>query len=1765
MTRFPPPPPKSSVFLRKTALNSNKPLFFNRSNISILTAAVISALAANSQAAVPQASPFSAVPSYLENKQNSATTSTITYEKPITYTKTKTETERRNASRTDIITTTETSSGDYEKLTAHYTIQIPQTRTVTKEKKVTTASSTVKPRMLLIFDDSGSMTQTQITNDVSDLKEEKGYVCRDVLVKTGKKNSDDSRNGTLICSIQNLMRDPKYSDGILWQAFTINGDGGAGIRRTPLSPNWTNGKDLYDGYISKIGTANAATPTTAAYVWAANEMFRNIKYSCQKNFMVVLADGDTNFDTYEPHLLGQTSGFFNLIAANGSFPFESSQAAWQIPALRSIYELQGDDTTSIYKHLPSNYHFAMPTYVAAKHSGAACLTWAANGNWCPWNKQNPDERAYLYLTSNKGDKCKNLFTPTSSSWALHEQYCGMSNKWNGIYNGIEYFSDKLYNKDLKPDTERDIEGNPFAGKQNIQTFSIAFGNHMSAQGEAYVIEAARVDDKFKNKNPNHRRRNPGNDGDGYAYYPETGYYYVSGSAELKEVFSEIFDNVLSTSVSTSSSNSSISNSAVSTVANTGDAQFVKGETTKETVTNTTPNKPDIDTDYGDTSYGEVSTSQADDENTTSSPSSTTQTNRKTESLYATSVATPINISTLNLDVSMFPDAIKSTADDEDTSAAERIESGYGVIATLGINTGNWASYFAFFPMFNIQLDNSKKVYSVVSQDKYTCTLTGYTTDKNNYTCYWKDDYLYPTYPSKRRLLMQVPDGSDYAEFGLTDNGKKNNEKHAIYKNFGFTENSEFDTGFLPWILRDGTVSDKQIEENVEKLALSERLVTKYRDRLDNTKNAIERQMGDVVDSSPITIPEYEPINSKTPRDRAKYMLVGANDGMLYAYKRNTSSNSPYQLDFNYLPYKMPRERYAASNSSSFTTFLETLGNVLPLSVASSDYGTAANEHIYGINGALEQIRTASLVKNIDGKTSNQLRERVNFVTGTMGQGGRGVFSLLAIGRSPKDNISAVGFDDELTKGGNWENFNDSATTENLNNPQEKSINLGYTINIPVVSKTATDWTNEQCVIATSCSRTDADSCSESIKQLGSCSSGTTETLTMPKAYPNRGEIRYTTFVANGFPTGDKIQSFTSNVSYRDNHDSAPTLYIFDSLGLNFKVADFNSTHDPAVNAETKAGDLIKKISVPNPTENAYQINTLGSPTVVDIDFDGIADVVYAGDYSGDLWRFDLRGKVSDWQAMKIFSGSPTQPITAAPAVYRILTKKLQGEQYMVAFGTGSDVYREDRQETEPQQRIYAIRDDLRVTPSTVNQSNLKFENSPSGEKVTIKYPISASNLKQRSFSTRTRKGNLERIATKQESTVGFDKDGNFSGYGWYIDLEAGEAGISSSERVIAKPQMVTSAVFFTSRKYDLRNLGQTTSSETVNQSDKTTQEGDWIQNDAEWSDWTEVADSLKKTEGTPTSLSRTLNNSDNTTASNNIEMDEAKQKTLAEKFQGDVACGTSEIDQETGLLIKVECGDWQDEAGYDNITEDDARWKLVQSNVSENPNASKLEESCSEGDAKSDIFQIKHLQNRVKKLVFDVTSTQGTGTAIETITTQKDLLEWIEERTRNITLTKTDIETWDVSTTVETESRGSVEGETWFFAVDILTGGNLETSGVKVAPPYDTDEEEPDPVLIGLHYNKITSPAIIQPVEEAMNVENAISVNGEYRSGDDQDMTVSPQGFAEKFQDNRCMKAKSLNAILNANPDPEFVGILPPPCHGVFMRTSLREIRGIWK
>lgn len=528
--------------------------------------------------------------------------------------------------------------------------------------------------------------------------------------------------------------------------------------------------------------------------------------------------------------------------------------------------------------------------------------------------------------------------------------------------------------------------------------------------------------------------------------------------------------------------------------------------------------------------------------------------------------------------------------------------------------------------------------------------------------------------------LSVPaDYTSQRKIILNNGGKNywidNSTASEAARDFGFANLDEFRQGFLPWIARRN-VSDKEIEQQVKNLRLRQRTVSEYRVRTENAGDD-KRQMGDVLDADVVSI------------DGAKYIMTGANDGMVYLFEETGNSNKPYALKLNYIPGAMERE-------GSDDTLMKNMPNL-----AKSDYGLPSNPHMYGVNGGISFVKTPKYAEGGE-------RHQRTVAFGAMGQGGRGVYALnisgcertLASGACNKVGLESNTLVSSVPL---WESQKGQANT------------LGYTIGRPFMYGLAKTWNQNTPTVAR--------------------------------------DVILAGFVANGH------QAANQNIAY----DDKPSLYIYNMLGEELGTDITRG----ALQSSGSAGELITKLQA----QDADSKGALASPIGYDIENDGIIDVLYAGDYFGDLYRFDLRGNQSDWTVKKIYDGNSLRPITAAPVVYR----DTDVNKPIIAFGTGSDLYEKDRYRVA-QQGFFAIYDDL-----------------------TNKNPAAVTNndLAQRSLTTKGDKRTSIRVSELEKGKKG-----------WWIPLIAGRAlpsgqsgEFSTSEMVVTQPSILLSTVFFTTRTY----------------------------------------------------------------------------------------------------------------------------------------------------------------------------------------------------------------------------------------------------------------------------------------------------------------------------------------------------------------------------
>ena len=382
-----------------------------------------------------------------------------------------------------------------------------------------------------------------------------------------------------------------------------------------------------------------------------------------------------------------------------------------------------------------------------------------------------------------------------------------------------------------------------------------------------------------------------------------------------------------------------------------------------------------------------------------------------------------------------------------------------------------------------------------------------------------------------------------------------------------------------------------------------------------------------------------------------------------------------------------------------------------------NYGDEDQPFRYVLNGQFAGVESRSYNYVAEAGYSDTYQ---NIVVGTTGQGGKGVFSLNGNGW-----LAHTGFTESVMKYNgdtvmsrmttvtqreetikrlvNW----DSANNPHTEKPMEGLEKIGYTIGQPILAQ---------------------------MSMLRSANSA-----------PNVvDDVRIIAFVANGY----------------NGTEDKPSLYVIDAAGADFGVGS------ALPKSTNELGKVLKKIEMPVPGNNKSS-NALNGAAIVDLDFNGVADIGYVGDYNGNLYRLDFRSPTVDgWKATLIYEGDPSQPITTSPTVY-----KDSNNSITVIFGTGSQIYKDDSMDTSVQS-LYGIKDRFNEVPTD-----------------TVSYRSRDHMLTRQTYSeTLAEGGNTVRLATRY--TLGKKQ-------GWYADLTP-QSGADLGERVISNMEVIDNTLMVTS-------------------------------------------------------------------------------------------------------------------------------------------------------------------------------------------------------------------------------------------------------------------------------------------------------------------------------------------------------------------------------
>lgn len=256
----------------------------------------------------------------------------------------------------------------------------------------------------------------------------------------------------------------------------------------------------------------------------------------------------------------------------------------------------------------------------------------------------------------------------------------------------------------------------------------------------------------------------------------------------------------------------------------------------------------------------------------------------------------------------------------------------------------------------------------------------------------------------------------------------------------------------------------------------------------------------------------------------------------------------------------------------------------------------------------------------------------------------------------------------------------------------------------------------------------------------------------------------------------------------------------DDLGLSFskpKIALMNNNRWAAVfgngyNSESGSAALfiyyfddnsVKKITATAAVADGADKNGLSTPSLFDLNGDGVADRAYAGDVQGNMWAFDLCNfdagtgacatNDTDWgkaYAQPLFS-TGGEPITTAPRIARnTAVPRGQAPNLLVLFGSGQLLNSDDLAQTDGT-AYYGVWD--RGQPN-----------------------LTASKLVEREFEVDTDTG-LRKL--DQGDPIAWDGGDSTGEFGWYIPLDDGDpdgAEFVGGERVVMESVLLNRLLLF---------------------------------------------------------------------------------------------------------------------------------------------------------------------------------------------------------------------------------------------------------------------------------------------------------------------------------------------------------------------------------
>jgi type IV pilus assembly protein PilY1 len=204
------------------------------------------------------------------------------------------------------------------------------------------------------------------------------------------------------------------------------------------------------------------------------------------------------------------------------------------------------------------------------------------------------------------------------------------------------------------------------------------------------------------------------------------------------------------------------------------------------------------------------------------------------------------------------------------------------------------------------------------------------------------------------------------------------------------------------------------------------------------------------------------------------------------------------------------------------------------------------------------------------------------------------------------------------------------------------------------------------------------------------------------------------------------------------------------------------------------------------TTMANSFSMISELTAVDINFDGYADRLYAGDSGGNLWRINVQDtNTANWTVTNIFSSNPgytgdpgagvaaaADGTTGRKIFYKPSVTIDKNNLPRIFFGTGD---REHPLNQAVIERFYGLID--KGQSSTLTEAKLLDV---------------SSNLMQNGTETQ--------VGTMQSLLDLASNPSNTTYYGWYMRIygaEHNDSDLYQGEKVLAPPTLINGVVYFT--------------------------------------------------------------------------------------------------------------------------------------------------------------------------------------------------------------------------------------------------------------------------------------------------------------------------------------------------------------------------------